>query len=161
MNVRHPVPSVVRFAPALLGILAALNALAAAPAATATATAAAVAPQPYEEEWVYRVKWGHEAEFWRLFQKNQIPLLDRERELGYILHYSVYRPGLHTSEDSRWTYRVIITFRDLASSTHEGEVEKQLFPDQAAYRQSESQRWVLVDAHYDLPIHPIDPHAVD
>ncbi len=87
----------------------------------------------YEVEWVYRVKWGHDEEFWQIFQKTQIPVLDREKELGYVLSYQVYRPGLHTSEDSRWNYRVVITYKNILSSTHGGALEKELFPDRAAY----------------------------
>jgi hypothetical protein len=40
-------------------------------------------------------------------------------------------------------------------------VEKQLFPDQSAYKKDENQRWELVVAHYDLPIKEIDPHSAD
>jgi hypothetical protein len=73
----------------------------------------------------------------------------------------VYHPGLHTSEDSRWNYRVVITSKDIVSSTKEGAVTAQLFPDRAAYRKEENRRWELVEAHYDLPIREIDPHATE
>jgi len=52
---------------------------------------------PYIVEWVYRVKWGHRDEFWQIFKKYQIATLNRERELGAVLKYEVFRPGLHTS----------------------------------------------------------------
>jgi hypothetical protein len=29
--------------------------------------------------------------------------------LGYVLDYTVWAPSLHTSEESRWDYRVVIT----------------------------------------------------
>jgi hypothetical protein len=91
------------------------------------------APRTYQVEWVYRVKWGHDEEFWRIFRQTQIPVLDKEKELGYVLSYKVYKPGLHTSEELRWNYRIVITYKDILSSTHGGELEKQLFPDQTAY----------------------------
>jgi hypothetical protein len=119
------------------------------------------APHGYQMEWVYRVKWGHDEEFWNIFQKTQIPVLDKEKELGYVLGYAVYKPGLHTSEELRWSYRIVITYKDVLSSTHGGELEKQLFPDHSAYAKVENQRWELVLSHYDLPIREIDAHAIN
>jgi hypothetical protein len=133
-----------------------------APAADAAPKAAAQAPlPPYLVEWVYRAKWGSSDEFWRLFQKYQIPLLDKEQQLGRVLSYTVYRPGLHTSEDQRWDYRVVITYRDILATTQSHDLPKQLFPDQATYRREENQRWSITVAHYDLPIRLIDPHSAD
>jgi hypothetical protein len=40
-------------------------------------------------------------------------------------------------------------------------VGRQLFPDRASYKREENRRWELVDAHWDLPIHEVDPHASD
>lgn len=116
---------------------------------------------PYLVEWVYRAKWGSSEEFWRLFQKYQIPLLDKEKQLGRVLGYTVYRPGLHTSEDQRWDFRIVITYRDILATTQSRDLPKQLFPDQATFRREENQRWTLTVAHYDLPIRIVDPHSVD
>ena len=116
-------------------------------------------PKSFQEEWVYRVKYGFQDEFWRIFQKYQIPELDEEKRLGYVLNYTVVRPSLHTSEDARWDYRIVITFKDRDASTHEGEVTKALFPDTAALKRDENRRWELTTNHWDLPIHQIDPHA--
>src|SRR5271154_6674734 len=115
--------------------------------------------KPYLVEWVYKVKWGYADEFWQLFQKYQIATLNREKELGYVTSYTVYRPGLHTGEDTRWEYRVVITYKNQASSSHGGEVEKALFPDRATQKQEENRRWQITEAHYDLPIHIIDPNG--
>ena len=114
--------------------------------------------RPYQVEWVYRIQYGHQAEWWKIFQKYQIAILDREKSLGYVSGYIVQRPGLHTDENSRWDYRVIITYANWAGSTHEGEVEKQLFPDQATHDAEEQRRWELTLNHWDLPIHEVDPH---
>jgi hypothetical protein len=116
---------------------------------------------PYLVEWVYRAKWGESDEFWRLFRKNQIPLLDKEKQLGRVLRYTVYRPGLHTSEDQRWDYRVVITYRDILATTESHDLAKQVFPDQATFKREENQRWSMTVAHYDLPIREVDPHAAD
>ncbi len=115
--------------------------------------------KPYLVEWVYKVKWGYADEFWQLFKKYQIATLNREKELGYVTSYIVYRPGHHMGEDSRWEYRIVITYKNISSSVHGSEVEKQLFPDQAAMKRGENRRWELTEAHYDLPIHTIDPNG--
>jgi hypothetical protein len=59
------------------------------------ATPAATA-KPYQEEWVYRVKYGSQDEWWHLFQTYQIAALDEEKRRGYVLDYTVVRPGLRT-----------------------------------------------------------------
>ena len=127
----------------------------------AQSSAPAAAPpsaRPYQAEWVYRVKYGFQDEWWRIFQKYQIAALDREQQLGYVLKYTVTRPGLHVSEESRWDYRIVITYRDQDGGTHEGEVTKALFPDVATRKAEENRRWELTANHWDLPIHDIDPH---
>ena len=115
--------------------------------------------KPYLVEWVYKVKWGHADEFWQIFKKYQIPVLNRQKELGYVISYTVYRPGYHTGEDTRWEYRIVITYKNLASSGHGSEIAKQVFPDQATLKREENRRWELVEAHYDLPIRIIDPNG--
>jgi hypothetical protein len=126
---------------------------------TAASPTVSAVEKPYLVEWVYKVKWGYADEFWQLFKKYQIATLNREKELGYVTSYTVYRPGLHAGEDSRWEYRIVITYKNISSSGHGSEVEKQLFPDQAAMKREENRRWELTEAHYDLPIHTIDPNG--
>lgn len=119
------------------------------------------ASKPYQVEWVYRVKYGYQDEWWKLFQKYQIAILDREKQLGFVTNYIVDRPGLHTSEDARWDYRIVITYPSFEASQHEGEVQHQLFSDQATLRKEEDRRWELTLNHWDLPIRQIDPHQKD
>jgi len=119
--------------------------------------AAAAVDKPYLVEWVYKVKWGYADEFWEIFKKYQIATLNREKALGYVTSYTVYRPGLHTGEDTRWEYRVVITYKNQASSSHGAEIEKELFPDRDTQKREENRRWQITEAHYDLPIHVIDP----
>jgi len=119
----------------------------------------AATEKPYVVEWVYKVKWGHADEYWQLFKKYQIAILNREKELGYVTSYTVYRPGLHTGEDTRWEFTVLITYKNQASSTHSREITNQLFPDQNALKRDENRRWELVEAHWDLPIRAIDPNG--
>jgi hypothetical protein len=126
---------------------------------TAAGPAPSATEKPYLVEWVYKVKWGYADEFWQLFKKYQIATLNREKELGYVTSYTVYRPGLHTGEDTRWEFRIVITYKNISSSGHGNEVEKQLFPDRAEMKRGENRRWELTEAHYDLPIHTIDPNG--
>lgn len=126
---------------------------------SAAGAAASSGDKPYMVEWVYRVKWGGQDEFWQIFKKYQIATLNREKELGYVTSYAVYRPGHHMGEDSRWDFRIVITYKNIASSTHGSEIEKQVFPDQATMKREENRRWELTVAHYDLPIHTIDPNG--
>lgn len=113
----------------------------------------------YVVEWVYRAKWGYKDEFFDIFKKYQVPVLDREKQLGYVTDYTIYTPSLHTSEDARWDYRIVITYKDQASSSHGAEITRQLFPDQAKLKREENRRWELTLVHWDLPIHVVDPHA--
>lgn len=131
------------------------------PRAYAQTAATAAQPKPYLVEWVYRVKYGYQDEWWKLFLKYQIATLDKEKEVGYISTYEVVRPGLHTSEDARWDYRIVIAYKNQASAAHGGEVEKSLFPDAELRKREENRRWELTTNHWDLPIHEVDPHTAD
>jgi hypothetical protein len=75
----------------------------------------------------------------------------------------VWAPGLHTSEDSRWDYRIIIVraSADAPPGQSEGEVGKQLFPDQAQFKKDENRRWELTTNHWDLPIHTVNLNAAE
>ena len=123
-------------------------------------TAFAQAPKPgvkgYEVEWVYRVRYGFIDEWWDLFRKYQVPILDKERQLGYVLDYRIYHPQLHTDEASRWDYRVEITYRDFEGTKHEDEIAQSLFPDTAKRKRDELRRWELTTNHWDLPIYQVD-----
>ena len=114
----------------------------------------------YLVEWVYKVKWGHQDEFFEIFKKTQVPVLDREKQLGYVVDYTIYSGTSHrTGEDVRYDYRVVIAYKDQASSTHGSEVEKQVFPDQAAFKREDLKRWDLTLAHWDAAIRVLDPHG--
>jgi hypothetical protein len=139
-------------------------------ATTLVATAnkhAAVAPLPAEKpnivEWVYRVQYGHKDEWWRIFKKYQIAILERQKQLGYVKEYTVFAPSLHTSEESRWDYRVIIirASEEAPPGQSEAEIAKQLFPDQGSFAREENRRWELTTNHWDLPIHVVNLNAAD
>jgi hypothetical protein len=115
----------------------------------ATGTAVAQAPTPgvegYEVEWVYRVRYCFIDEGWEIFRKYQVPILDRAKELGYILDYRIYHPIFHTDEAAHFD-----------ASKHEGEIARELFPDSATRKREENRRWELTTNHWDLPIYQVD-----
>jgi hypothetical protein len=113
------------------------------------------AQKEFTEEWVYRVQYGHKDEWFHIFKKYELPILERQKQLGYVRNYTVWAPGLHTSEESRWDYRVIIVRAsyDAPPGQSEDEVAKELIPDQATFKQEENRRWELTANHWDLPIH--------
>lgn len=115
--------------------------------------------KPYIVEWVYRIKWGHEDEFFEIFKKYQVPILNQEKKLGYVTEYTIFKPGLHASQDSRWDYRVIIVYKNESATGHAEEISKQLFPEQTELKAEERRRWEITEVHWDLPIRVVDPES--
>lgn len=146
-----------------LSTLAAFSATPATAFARQTAAASAAAPKPVMEEWVYRTKYGYKDEWWAIFKKYQIAILERQKQLGYVKEFTVYAPSLHTSEDSRWDCRVIIVrasaSADASPGQSEDEIAKQLFLDQATFKREENRRWELTANHWDLPIQVVNLDA--
>ncbi len=65
-----------------------------------TSSTAAPAARPETVEWVYRIRDGYSDEWFRIFRKYQIAILEKQKQLGYVKDYTIWAPGLHTSEDS-------------------------------------------------------------
>jgi hypothetical protein len=131
--------------------------------AAAQQTEAASSKKPAIIEWVYRIQYGHEDEWWHIFKKYQIAILDRQKQLGYVKEYTIFAPSLHTSEDSRWDYRIIIVraSEDPPPGQSEADIARQLFPDQGTFVREENRRWELTTNHWDLPIHVVKADAAD
>lgn len=132
------------------------------PATPPTSSAAAGSDRPFVAEYYYKVKWGHAEEFITLFKKNHLPVLIRQVELGRIVEVTAATPRYHATEDGRWDYRVTIVFKNatVANETFdEAALARQLFPDQERYRREEQRRFEILDAHWDVPIKPLDLKA--
>ena len=114
---------------------------------------------PYTIAYYYKVKWGYQEEFLRLFKKNHYPILKKEREAGRILRVEMAAPENHMTEDARWDYRVTIVYKN-ANVVHEpfdtDAVIRQLYPDRATFDKEEQRRFEILLAHWDLPLAPID-----
>ncbi len=119
------------------------------------------ADKPYVMEYYYKVGWGHQKEFLELFLKNHFPLLQRVAESGRILSLKIETPSNHMTEDSRWDYRVTITYKNSTIATtanpDEEALIKKLYPDHASYEREEQRRFEILFAHWDLPVSDIPP----
>ena len=119
------------------------------------------ADQPYTLEYYYKVQWGHQEEFRKLFLKNHYPLLKKMVESGRMLSVKLETPSNHMTEDSRWDFRVTIRFKNSTLATtanpDQDRVIKQLWPDQATYEREEQRRFEILLAHWDLPLTDITP----
>jgi hypothetical protein len=110
-------------------------------------------------EYYYKTKWGYADEFLRLFKKNHYPILKKQVEMGRMVKVWMDAPRYHTTEDGRWDYRVTIVFKNATVANEafdEDALKRQLFPDQAAYTREEQRRFEILEAHWDLPVRPVD-----
>jgi hypothetical protein len=107
----------------------------------------------------YKVKWGFADEFISLWQKNHYPLLKRAQEKGDIVSITAQKPKLHSGEDTRWDFKVIIVFKN-TELAFDPELttpyKKQLYPDQEKLAKDEQHRFELLLAHWDVMIENID-----
>jgi hypothetical protein len=121
----------------------------------------AAANQPYTMEYYYKTQWGHQQEFLQLFLKNHYPLLRKEVETGRLLAVKIETPANHMTEDTRWDYRVTLTFKNSTMATtanpDEQAMIKQLWPDQATFAREEQRRFEILLAHWDLPVTDVTP----
>lgn len=119
------------------------------------------ADQPYVMEYYYKVQWGHQQEFLRLFLKNHYPLLQKMVESGRMLSVKIEQPANHMTEEGRWDYRVTIRFKNSTVATtanpDEERLIKELWPDQQNYEREEKRRFEILLSHWDLPVTDITP----
>jgi len=141
--------------------LACALSLAALPMLAQGAPPQGAANQPYVMEYYYKVQWGRQQEFLQLFLKNHYPLLRKEIETGRLLNVKIETPANHMTEDSRWDYRVTLTFKNSTMATtanpDEPALIKQLWPNQQAFTREEQRRFEILLAHWDLPVSDVTP----
>jgi len=107
----------------------------------------------------YKVKWGFVDEFIALWKKNHYPLLRKAREKGDIVSVTAEKPKLHSGEDTRWDFKVIIVFRNAALAFDPDlttPYKKQLYPDLDQLTRDEQHRFELLIAHWDVMVDHID-----
>src|SRR6476619_5610272 len=101
----------------------------------------------------YKVKWGFAEEFINLWKVNHYPLLKKAIEKGDIISVDAEKPRLHSGEDTRWDFKVIIVFKD-AKTAFDADLttpyKKQLYPDLDKLEKDEQHRFELLIAHWDV-----------
>ena len=110
---------------------------------------------PLTVENYYKIKWGYTEEFISLWKKNHYPLLKKLKEKGDILDIKAETPIIHSGEDTRWDFKVTITFKTEHLALDYSIVDpfkKQLFPDQDGYAKAEQRRFELILARWDVPV---------
>ena len=110
-------------------------------------------------EWVYATKWGYFDDWYTIFKKYQIAILDEEKKEGIVTKYIVQKGGGHVGESERWDLRVLIYYRDANYRAEARGITKKLFPDQETFRKEEQDRWRLTLVHWDRPLTEVDPHV--
>ena len=127
----------------------------------AQAPGAQSAARPERTAWYfYRVKWGFQEEFERLFNKNHLPVLREEIKEGRVVDVRTYVPSYHGDGRADWTFAVAITFKDIAAMTGPSNTDaivKRLYPDQTTFKREEQRRFELLDAHWDVPLNEVTP----
>lgn len=115
----------------------------------------------YVVEYYYTARWGFAEEFWRLYIKNHLPVLQLEQQRGHIRDLVIERPRFHATEDGRWDFRVRITYPSAAEHARGSPVtaddRRRLFPDQASFAREEQRRFEILLAHWDLPVERLAP----
>lgn len=109
-------------------------------------------------EHYYRIKWGQDQEFKRLYRKNHESILREMQKAGFIVAMRTDVPFTHMAGGERWDMRVTITYRDAASAVEmDGAFDqafaaasKKLFPDEATLEAEEARRFALLDEHWDV-----------
>jgi hypothetical protein len=115
--------------------------------------------EPFTIENYYKVKWGYADEFIDLWKKNHYPLLKRAQEKGDIIRVTAEKPKLHSGEDTRWDFKVTITFKNAVLAFDPDlttPYKKQLYPDTEKLTKDEQHRFELLLAHWDVMVENVD-----
>ena len=130
-------------------------------AALVSPALAAAQDKPVTAAYYYKVRWGFQQEFERLFFKNHYPVLkDQMGPAGRIKAVNVYRPTFHGEGRADWTFLVVITFSNwaaLGGPSPDEAIAKRLYPDQETFKKEEARRFEILDAHWDVPIVEVEP----
>ncbi len=113
---------------------------------------------PVSVAYFYKAKWGYHQEFIELFKRNHYPLLEAQVKSGRLLGVECYTPRFHGDGRSDWTFMTILVFKNwqaLAKGESAG-LAKSIYPDQERYRKDEQRRFELLEAHWDVPLTPLD-----
>ena len=120
---------------------------------------AAKKEEPFTVENYYKIKWGYADEFIDLWKKNHYPLLKKAIQKGDIINVVAEKPKLHSGEDTRWDFKVILVFKNAAlafDSDLTTPYKKELYPDLDKLAKDEQHRFELLLSHWDVMVESID-----
>jgi len=115
---------------------------------------------PRTVAYYYKVRWGFQEEFEKLFMKNHYPILASQVKSGRLSGVDVYKPTFHGDGHADWTFLVVIRFASwaaLGAPSEEEALSRKLFPDQDAFKKEERRRFEILEAHWDVPLTPVKP----
>ena len=107
----------------------------------------------------YKVKWGFADEFLELYKKNHYPLLKKAIEKGDVVSIKLDKPRYHSSEESRWDYRITLVFKNKDAAFDPNLTEpykKALYPDLEKLKKEEQHRFEILIAHWDVEVQGVD-----
>jgi hypothetical protein len=112
----------------------------------------------FKVENYYKVKWGYAEEFIDLWKKNHYPLLKKALEKGDIISIAAEKPIYHSSEDSRWDFKVILVFKNSQAAFDPDlttPYKKLLYPNLEQLVKDEQHRFELLIAHWDVMVESV------
>jgi len=118
-----------------------------------------ITDQTFTVEGYYKAKWGYADEFIELFKKNHYPLLKKALEKGDLLSIKAEKPRLHSTEESRWDYRVTLVFKNLQAAFDPNlttPYKKALYPDAEKLKKEEKRRFEILDGHWDVQVQSVE-----
>ena len=107
----------------------------------------------------YKVKWGYAEEFIELWKVNHYPLLKKAIERGDIISVTAEKPKLHSGEDTRWDFKVILVFKNEKAAFDPDlttPYKKELYPDEKKLIKDEQHRFELLISHWDVMVDRIE-----
>jgi hypothetical protein len=117
------------------------------------------AQETFTIENYYKAKWGYAEEFISLYKKNHYPLLKKALEKGDLISIKAEKPRQHSSEESRWDYRVTLVFKNVQTAFDPNLTEpykKTLYPDLEKLKKDEQHRFEILLAHWDVEVQSVD-----
>ena len=79
--------------------------------------------------------------------------MKKAQQAGDIISITAEKPVLHSSEDSRWDFRVIVVYKNSEVGLDHGIIDKykkELYPDLEKLKKEEQRRFELLIAHWDV-----------
>ena len=133
------------FAAAVLGLAA----------SAASAQRNAAVGEPFILEHSYWLQPGQTGRFLGLFNKNKLPLLERELSEGRIIWLRIAQPRLRSNAASQPDLRLTIAWRNSVVAWDDIDPSRSvrvLFKDESKWRAEEAERENLVISRADVPV---------